>query len=67
MHFSVLSVRAVFVLLTINTVLNVLCDLVLYVAELVVSSDEFYCARYSRVSVERIVVVLTYDLVSQFH
>jgi len=56
-------VRAVFVLLTINTVLNILCNLVLHVAELVVLSNKFYCARYSRVSVERIVVVLTYNLV----
>jgi len=55
--------RAMFVLLIINTVLNILCNLVLYIAKLIVLSNKFYYARYSRVSVEQIIVVSTYNLV----
>jgi hypothetical protein len=55
--FSVFGVRAVFVLLTANTILDKSGDLVFYIRKLVVSLDEFYCSGDSRVTVKRVVIV----------
>ena len=63
MHFSVFGVRAVLVLLTVNAVLDVFSNLVLYIRELVVPLNEFYCLRDTRVSVKWIVVVTANNLV----
>jgi hypothetical protein len=50
-------VRAVFVLLTAYIILNKLANLVLYIWELVVSLDKFYCSCNTRVSMQQIVVI----------
>ena len=42
MRFSILSVRAVLILLTAYALLNKLADLVFYVRELVMLLNEFY-------------------------
>jgi hypothetical protein len=53
----------VFVLLAINIVFYVLSDLILHIAELVVTSNKFYRPSDSRMSVERIVVITSYNLI----
>jgi hypothetical protein len=59
--FSVLGVRAVFVLLTAYAILDELADLIAHVQELVMSLDEFYCLRDAWVSVKRVIVIMAYD------
>ena len=63
MHFSVFGVCAVLVLLTVNAVLDIFSDLVLYIRELIVLFDKFYHLCNTRVSVKWIVVVAAYNLV----
>jgi hypothetical protein len=54
-------VCAVFVLLIAYAILDKLADLVLYVWELVVSFNEFYCSCNTRVSMQRVVVITADD------
>jgi hypothetical protein len=50
-------VCAVFVLLTAYAILDKLANLVLYVWELVVSLNKFYCSYNTRVSMQQVVVI----------
>jgi hypothetical protein len=64
--FSILSICAMFVLLTANIVLNKSGNLVLYIRKLVVSLDEFYCSSNSRVTIEQVIIVTANYLFLQF-
>jgi hypothetical protein len=59
-------VSTVFVLLAVCAFLDKGCDLILYVSELVVLCNEFYCLSNPRVAVYGVVVVLLNDLFLEF-
>jgi hypothetical protein len=56
----------VLVSLTVRALLDVGCDLILYILELVISLYEFYGSCDTGVSVYWIIVVLSYDLFLEF-
>ena len=53
----------VLVLLAVYTVLNIFSNLVFYIAKLIVLLNKFYCPSNSRVSVERVIIVIPYNAV----